>query len=102
VSVVTPDGQVSEGQYEMLSCKAESGELGILPGHIPLVAPLSIDALRLKSEDTTELIAVRGGFIEVRPVKVTVLAQAVETEGDLDVNRIERAKQRAAAHLKSK
>ena len=102
VSVVTPDGQVSEGQYEMLSCKAESGELGILPGHIPLVAPLSIDALRLKSEDTTELIAVSGGFIEVRPDKVTVLAQAAEKAGDIDVNRAERAKERAAALLESK
>src|SRR5699024_123749 len=102
VSVVTPVGQVLEDQYETLGCKAESGELGILPGRIPLVAPLSIDALRLKSEDTTELIAVSGGFIEVRPDKVTVLAQAAEKADDIDVDRAERAKERAAALLESK
>src|SRR5699024_1917681 len=99
VSVVTPDGQVSEGQYEMLSCKAESGELGILPGHIPLVAPLPIDALRLKSEDTTESIAVSGGFIEVRPDKVTSHAQAAEKAGHMYVKRAERAKEPAGALL---
>src|SRR5699024_8496262 len=102
VSVVTPDGQVSEGQYEMLSCKAESPELGILPGHTPLVAPLSIAALRLKSEGTTEFIAVSGGCIGVRPDEVTAMAQAADKAGDIDVNRAERAKERAAALLESK
>ncbi|HLR54753.1 MAG TPA: F0F1 ATP synthase subunit epsilon, partial [Pseudogracilibacillus sp.] len=67
VSVVTPDGEVLENEYDMLSCKAESGELGIMPGHIPLVAPLSIDALRLKSGETNDYVAVHGGFVEVRP-----------------------------------
>ena len=52
VSVVTPDGQVLEDDYEMISCKAETGELGILPGHIPLVAPLTINAVRLKRNET--------------------------------------------------
>lgn len=102
VSIVTPDGQVLEDQYEMLSCKAESGELGILPGHIPLVAPLTIDALRLKSENTTDLIAVNGGFIEVRPDKVTVLAQSAEKAAEIDVDRAESAKERATTLLESK
>lgn len=48
VSVVTPDGPVYEDDVEMVSVKAKSGELGILPGHIPLVAPLEISAARLK------------------------------------------------------
>lgn len=102
VSVVTPDGQVLEDNYEMLSCKAESGELGILPGHIPLVAPLTINALRLKREDTTDFIAVNGGFLEVRPDKVTVLAESAEKATDIDVERAERAKERAAQLLESK
>src|SRR5690625_3022698 len=101
VSVVTPDGQVLEENYEMLSCKAESGELGILPGHIPLVAPLSVNALRLKRENKVDFVAVNGGFIEVRPDKVTVLAQSAEKAEEIDVDRAERAKERAAKLLES-
>ena len=101
VSVVTPDGQVLEEDYEMVSCKAETGELGILPGHIPLVAPLTINAVRLKRNEEEELVAVNGGFIEVRPDKVTILAQSAEKAEDIDVERAERAKERAQKLLES-
>lgn len=102
VSVVTPDGEVLEDEYEMLSCKAESGELGILPGHIPLVAPLSIDALRLKNGESNDYVAVHGGFVEVRPDKVTILAQAAEKADSIDIDRAERSKERAAQRLEDK
>lgn len=99
VSVVTPDGPVLEGSYEMVSCRAESGELGILPGHIPLVAPLAISSVRLKKDGNTDYVAVSGGFIEVRPDKVTILAQAAEKPSDIDVDRAQRAKERAEQRL---
>ncbi|WP_153126346.1 F0F1 ATP synthase subunit epsilon [Peribacillus tepidiphilus] len=99
VSVVTPDGPVYEADVEMVSTKAKSGELGILPGHIPLVAPLEIGAVRLKKEGSTEYIAVSGGFIEVRPEKVTILAQSAERAEDIDVARAKAAKARAEKRL---
>ncbi|ASK62090.1 F0F1 ATP synthase subunit epsilon [Virgibacillus phasianinus] len=102
VSVVTPDGPVMEDSFEMVSCKAEYGELGILPGHIPLVAPLSISAVRLKRGNDTERIAVSGGFLEVRPDKVTILAQSAEQPSDIDVERAEQSKTRAKQRLESK
>ncbi|MBB5323990.1 F-type H+-transporting ATPase subunit epsilon [Anoxybacillus tepidamans] len=102
VSVVTPDGPVYEADVEMVSTKAKSGELGILPGHIPLVAPLEIGAVRLKKDGKTELIAVSGGFLEVRPDKVTVLAQAAEKAEDIDVARAKAAKERAERRLQAK
>ncbi|QIQ34280.1 F0F1 ATP synthase subunit epsilon [Parageobacillus toebii NBRC 107807] len=102
VSVVTPDGPVYEADVEMVSTKAKSGELGILPGHIPLVAPLEISAVRLKKEGKTEYIAVSGGFLEVRPDKVTILAQAAERAEDIDVARAKAAKERAERRLQSK
>ncbi|MCZ0754019.1 F0F1 ATP synthase subunit epsilon [Anoxybacillus sp. J5B_2022] len=102
VSVVTPDGPVYEADVEMVSTKAKSGELGILPGHIPLVAPLEIGAVRLKKDGKTELIAVSGGFLEVRPDKVTVLAQAAERAEDIDVARAKAAKERAERRLQAK
>lgn len=60
VSVVTPDGPVLNDTYEMVSCRAESGELGILPGHIPLVAPLAISAVRLKKENQVKTVRTLG------------------------------------------
>ncbi|XJZ27137.1 F0F1 ATP synthase subunit epsilon [Bacillota bacterium Lsc_1132] len=99
VNVVTPDGPVFDSDVEMVSTKAQSGELGILPGHIPLVAPLEIGAVRLKKEGKMELIAVSGGFLEVRPDQVTILAQAAELATDIDVERALRAKERAEQRL---
>ncbi|MDX8047624.1 F0F1 ATP synthase subunit epsilon [Gracilibacillus sp. S3-1-1] len=101
VSVVTPDGPVLEDSFEMVSCKAESGELGVLPGHIPLVAPLSISAVRLKGENPRR-IAVSGGFLEVRPDKVTILAQSAERPEDIDLERARAAKERAERRLQAK
>ncbi|MBD8004468.1 F0F1 ATP synthase subunit epsilon [Bacillus norwichensis] len=102
VSIVTPDGPVYNSEVEMVSTKAESGELGILPGHIPLVAPLQIGAVRLKNGSKTEYVAVSGGFLEVRPEEVTILAQAAETADSIDFARAEAAKARAEQLLQSK
>ncbi|HEY4600808.1 MAG TPA: F0F1 ATP synthase subunit epsilon [Cerasibacillus sp.] len=102
VSVVTPDGPVLEDNFEMVVCKAENGEIGILPQHIPLVTPLDIGEVRLKSGNDTEFVAVNGGFLEVRPDKVTILAQSAEKAADIDVVRAERAKKRAEDRLQSK
>jgi len=99
VSVVTPDGTVLEDDYEMVSCKAETGELGILPGHIPLVAPLTISALRLKKDNDEDLVAISGGFIEVRPDKVTILSPSAEKAETIDVDRALAAKERAERRL---
>jgi F-type H+-transporting ATPase subunit epsilon len=99
VSVVSPDGPVYDSEVEMVSTKAKSGELGILPGHIPLVAPLEIGAVRLKKDGKTELVAVSGGLLEVRPDQVTILAQAAEFATDIDVERALKAKERAEQRL---
>ncbi|KAA9027819.1 F0F1 ATP synthase subunit epsilon [Niallia endozanthoxylica] len=99
VSVVTPDGPVYESDVEMISTKAQSGELGILPGHIPMVAPLQIGSVRLKNGSNTEFVAVTGGLLEVRPDQVTILAQAAETAEDIDLDRAMQAKQRAEQRL---
>jgi len=101
VSVVTPDGPVIEDSYDMVSCKTESGELGILPGHIPLVAPLTISGVRLKNGNSADIIAVNGGFVEVRPEKVTILAQSAELPTDIDIERAQKAKERAERRVNS-
>jgi len=99
VNIVTPDGPVYESDVEMVIARATSGELGILPGHIPLVAPLKISVVRLKNAGKYELIAVSGGFLEVRPDQITILAQSAETAEHIDVERALRAKERAERRL---
>ncbi|MBT2756617.1 F0F1 ATP synthase subunit epsilon [Mesobacillus foraminis] len=102
VSVVTPDGPVYESDVEMVSTKAKTGELGILPGHIPMVAPLKIGAVRLKKGGSTEIVAVSGGFLEVRPEQVTILAQTAEKSEEIDLERALRAKERAEQRLQER
>ena len=86
----------------MIVCMTEDGELGILPNHIPLVAPLAIGVARLKKNDETYKVAVSGGFMEVRPDKVTILAQTAEKASDIDVARAKEAKERAERRLQAK
>jgi F-type H+-transporting ATPase subunit epsilon len=102
VSVVTPDGPVYESDVDMVVARAQSGELGVLPGHIPMVAPLQIGGVRMKKGDKTEQVAVNGGFLEVRPDKVTILAQTAEAAEEIDLTRAEEAKKRAEQRLQSK
>ncbi|HEX5564377.1 MAG TPA: F0F1 ATP synthase subunit epsilon [Sporosarcina sp.] len=102
VNIVTPDGPVSETEADMVIAATETGEIGILPGHIAMVAPLQIGALRLKKDNSTVNVAVHGGFIEVRPDVVTVLAQHAELASDIDIARAKRAAKRAEEKLQAK
>lgn len=99
VNVVTPDGPVYEAEVEMVSTKAKSGELGIMAGHVPTVAPLTIGAVRLKNGNNTDYVAVNGGFLEVRPDVVTILAQSAERADTIDLARAQAAKARAEQRL---
>jgi F-type H+-transporting ATPase subunit epsilon len=102
VSIATPDGPVYEGDVEMVVAKAQSGELGILPGHVPLVAPLTIGAVRLIQNNEEKPVAVSGGFLEVRPDKVTILAQSAEMPEKINVDRAKEAKERAEKRMNDK
>lgn len=99
VNIVTPDGPVLETKANMVIASTEAGEIGILPGHIAMVAPLQIGALRVQTDNGTEYVAVHGGFIEVRPEVVTVLASIAEKADSIDVARAKNAEKRAKATL---
>lgn len=102
VNIVTPDGPVLETEATMIIAITEAGEIGILPGHIAMVAPLQIGALRVNKDDSTEVVAVHGGFIEVRPDVVTVLAQSAETAAKIDIERAKKAANIAEAAIEAK
>jgi F-type H+-transporting ATPase subunit epsilon len=102
LDIVTPERIVYSEEVEMIITRAANGDIGILPQHAPLVSPLKITAVRVKKDGEEEQIAISGGFLEVRPDKVTILAQAAELPGEIDVERAERAKARAEERLANK
>jgi|SRR4051794_6724166 F-type H+-transporting ATPase subunit epsilon len=102
VNIVTPDGPVVETEANIVIAATETGDIGILPGHVAMVAPLQIGGLRLQKDDSTEQIAVHGGFIEVRPDVVTVLAQSAELASSIDIDRAKKAAKLAEETLQAK
>jgi F-type H+-transporting ATPase subunit epsilon len=100
LEIVTPDRVVYNQDVNMVIARATDGDIGILPGHAPLIAGLAIAPLRIKLEEGEEQLAVTGGFIEVQPQKVTVLAKSAETAAEIDVRRAQEAKGRAENRLK--
>lgn len=102
VNIVTPDGPVYDSEVDMIIAKTASGEIGILPGHIPMVAPLVVGAIKLKKEAKTEYVAVTSGFVEVRPEKVSILATSAEVASSIDLARAKEAMKRAEERIQSK
>ena len=103
VNIVTPDGSVYDSEVTMVIAKTTSGEIGVLAGHIPMVAPLAISAVKLKKADgTTEVAAISGGFIEVRPDKISILAPSAEVAASIDIARAREALARAEGRLQKK
>lgn len=102
VEIVTPERKVYEETANMVSVTGVEGELGILPNHIPLVTPLRIAPVTIKRNGQVDVVAVNGGFIEVRKDKVVILAESAEMARDINVDRAEAAKQRAQQRLGAK
>lgn len=101
LEIVTPERKVYEDQVNLVVVKGQEGELGILPNHIPLVTPIKISAVRIKKEKVEEIIAVSGGFLEIRKDKVVILAETAEKPEDINLERAEAAKQRAQERLQA-
>ena len=99
VNIVTPDGPVYDSEVNMVIANTTSGEIGVLPGHIPMVAPLKVGAIRLKKDGQTDIVAVSGGFIEVRPDQISILAQSAEVSSTIDLDRAKEAVKRAEERL---
>lgn len=100
VHVVTPERMIVQEQASSVSLPGRGGRLGILPGHAPLISELANGVLFFEHSGQTKFVAVHGGFIEVLPAQVTVLAPAAELAETIDVNRAERAKQKAEEELR--
>src|SRR5690348_16984639 len=95
LEIVTPDRRVVRDRVSTVTIPGKNGYLGILPGHAPLLTELKIGELIYSRSDQKDYLAVSWGFAEVLPDRVIVLAHTAERAEEIDVNRAERAKQRA-------
>lgn len=102
LKVVTPDKLFFEGEIDMLVARTIEGDVGILLNHSPLVTILDIGRLVIKDGDERKIAACAGGYIDVRNNNITVVSDACEWEEEIDINRAERAKERASKRLEDK
>ena len=102
LDIVTIERKVWEDDgLDMIVLPGTEGELGILPRHTPLLTALNPGVIVIRKGNVEELFAVSGGFVDVRPDKVIVLAQAAEHSEEIDAERAEAARQQAAEALEN-
>jgi len=97
VDIVSAEEQIFSGLAEFVALPGEAGELGILPGHMPLMTRIKPGAVRVKvpNQAEDELVFVAGGILEVQPGLVTVLADTAIRGRDLDEAKALEAKRKA-------
>ena len=104
VDVVSAEEQIFSGEAEFVVLPGIDGELGIYPRHAPLLTQIKPGAVRIKLPDQAEdeLVFVQGGFLEVQPHLVTVLADTAVRAKDLDEVKAAQAKQAALDSMQNK
>ncbi|UCC66355.1 MAG: F0F1 ATP synthase subunit epsilon [Deltaproteobacteria bacterium] len=100
LEVVTPNRLVLSQEVEEITAPGVEGEFGVLPGHTPFFSNLKVGEVMYRPEKEQKYMAVTWGFVEVLPDRVTILADAAELEQEIDVERAQRAKDRAEERLK--
>ena len=99
LEIVTPDARVYSDTIDSVVIPTVEGEVGILPGHIPLLAQVEHGELRVSKGADTQLLAVSGGFVEVEGDRVHVLAEHAISEEKIDEKAVEEAMKRAEKQL---
>lgn len=99
LEIVSPERRAYDDDVDMVMVPGADGELGILPHHTPLISALGIGELRIKKGGTEQILFISGGFVEVRPDKVVVMADLAEHSDEIDEQRAVDARKRAEAEL---
>jgi F-type H+-transporting ATPase subunit epsilon len=102
VELVTAEGRLVSREADFVIAPGVEGDLGVLPRHIPLLTPLRAGEVTVRNEGNDEYLFVAGGFLEVLPDKVLILADAAERAEDIDEARAEEARRRAQQLLEEK
>lgn len=103
VSIVTPDGTIYNEESTMLIVTTQTGEMGLMADHLPIIAALVIGELTVKHADTGNhdtFVAVNGGYVKFDGKNAEVIADSAELQSSIDVQRAQNAKSRAEQHIK--
>jgi F-type H+-transporting ATPase subunit epsilon len=99
LEIVTPDRLVLRDEADEVQVPGKNGYLGILPGHAPLITELKVGELSYRKDKATHRISVAGGYSEILPDRVTLLAETAEKPEEIDVKRALASKARAEKRL---
>jgi F-type H+-transporting ATPase subunit epsilon len=99
LDIVTAERSVYSEDVDIVVAPGVEGQLGILPHHTPLMTMLEPGELRIRKGDEEFSLVISGGFLEVRPDRIIVLADAAERAEEIDLARAEEAKRRAEERL---
>ncbi|HSW43755.1 MAG TPA: F0F1 ATP synthase subunit epsilon [Patescibacteria group bacterium] len=101
LEIVTPERRVYADTVDSVTLPGSEGELGILPRHAPLLSLLGAGELRVRKSGTEESFAIVGGFVQVRPDKVVVMAETADLAAEIDLERAEEARREAERTLEA-
>ena len=101
LEIVSPERRVYDDEVDMVIVPGRNGQLGILPHHTPLISSLGVGELRIKKAGAEQSLLISGGFVEVRPDKVVVMADLAEHSDEIDEARAVEARKRAQQELET-
>ena len=101
LEIVTPERLAYSDEVDSVQVPGSEGELGILPHHAPLLSMLGVGELRIRKGGAEESFAIVGGFVQVRPDKVVVMAETADMASEIDVERAEAARREAERAIES-
>ena len=99
--IITPDRLFYAGEAEMVEFNTTEGQIGVLPGHIPMTVILKPGILKIYEPENEKEAALHAGFAEILPDRITILAEIVEWPEEIDVQRAESARERAEERLRT-
>lgn len=99
LDIVTPEKRVLSETVDIVVAPGEEGEFGALPGHIPFLCKLKVGELRFRIGAASHSVSIMGGYAEVLPNRVTILATAAEEAAQIDVVRARAARERAERRI---
>jgi F-type H+-transporting ATPase subunit epsilon len=102
LEIVTPEARVYSDTIDSVVIPTVEGEIGVLPGHIPLLTQVGYGELRVTKGSVTQLLVVGGGFAQIVADKISILAESAINEEKIDEAAVEKAMQRAEEALKGK
>jgi F-type H+-transporting ATPase subunit epsilon len=101
LEIVTPERLAYSEEVDSVVLPGSEGEMGVLPHHAPLVSTLGVGELRIRKGGTEESFAIVGGFVQVRPDRVVVMAETADMASEIELEKAQEARREAERTLET-